>query len=63
MNVKSHLLGQMRFLYTNPRDKVIEERLNYLTVAVMKANVQIGKISDLKKARHSALRIKAWLWN
>lgn len=59
MNVKSHQLGQMGFLYTKPLDKVLEERLNYLTVTVMKANVQIGKLSDLKKARHSALSIIA----
>lgn len=44
-------------MYTKPLDKVLEERLNYLTVTVMKANVQIGKLSDLKKAKHSALSV------
>lgn len=57
MNVKSNLLGQMGFLYTKPLDIVLEERLNYLTVTVMKANVQIRKLTDLKKARHSALSV------
>lgn len=40
-----------------PLDKVLKERLNYLTVTVMKANVQIGEFNDLKKAKHSALSI------
>lgn len=44
------------FVY-KPLDKVLKERLNYLTVTVMKANVQIGEFNDLKKAKHSALSI------
>lgn len=47
----------MGFLCTEPLDKVLEKRFNYLSVTVLKANVQIGKLSDLKKARHSALSI------
>lgn len=44
------------FVY-KPLDKVLKERLNCFTVTVMKVNVQIGKLSDLKKAKHSALSI------
>lgn len=47
----------MGFLYTKRLDKILEERLNYLTVTVKKANIQIGKLSDLEKARQSVLSI------
>lgn len=34
---------------------VLEERLNYLNITIMKANVQLDKISGLKTAKHSCL--------
>jgi len=47
MNVISHLVA-----YTELLGTVLEKRLNYLNVTIMKANVQLGQISCLKVAKH-----------